>query len=240
MRLKELPYEMTAKKAFAIFSQFGIDVTGMPPDKLKTARNTLLKANHPDHGGTSQATRSINDAYKFLKNHGTSAPPKKIGLSNQSYDAYHRDLYASGKMPDWAIAGYSGGSLRNTVIYKNDFTDVNFFKKAMWELSGKSKIAYTIWGFDGHSFQDFITVFGSPNIFNTMADAMVIWQTSSSPCPVRAVLVSPFQGQGLYLIYADGIYYGDRPLEMKHESINVNPGNDQEFTRKLRETLDRL
>ena len=154
MHLEELPYEMTAKKAFAIFSQFGINVAGMQPDKLKIARNTLLKANHPDHGGTSEATRYINDAYKFLKNHGTSVRPQKIGLSNQSYEAYRRDSYASGKMPDWAIAGYSGGSLHNTVIYKNDFTDVNFFKKAMWELSGKSKIAYTIWGFDGNSFQN--------------------------------------------------------------------------------------
>jgi len=242
MRFNELHYEMTATKAFAIFSRFGVNVTGMPPEQLKIARNRLLKANHPDHGGTSEDTRSITDAYNFLKSHGTSAPPEKtIGLSNQSYQVYRGDSCASGRMPGWAVAGYSGGSLPNTVIYVNNFTDTNFFKKAMWELSGKSTIAYTIWGFDGHSFRNSITVFGSPSIFNTMADAMVIWQTKSeNPCPTRAVLVSPFQGQGLYLIYADGSYYGDEPLAMKHQSINVNPGNDQEFIRKLPEILEQL
>ena len=74
-----------------------------------------------------------------------------------------------------------------------------------------------------------------------MADAMVTWQSNSeNPRPVRAVLVSPFQGQGLYLIYADGIYYGDQPIQMKHESFNANPNNDPEFTRIFAEILDRL
>jgi hypothetical protein len=54
------------------------------------------------------------------------------------------------------------------------------------------------------------------------------------------VLVSPFQGQALYLIYADGIYYGDQPIQMEHESFNANPDNDQQFSRRLPEILDRL
>src|SRR5262245_23443468 len=200
MAFTELPSEMTAKKALAIFSQFGIDVTGMKPDQLKIARNTLLKENHPDHGGTSEHTRAINDAYNFLKNHGTFvALNKTVVLSNQSYQVYRGDSYASGTMPRWAMAGYCGSSLPNTVIYKNDFTDANFFKKAMWELSGKSTIAYTIWGFDGETFRDSITVFGAPSIFNIMADAMVIRQTRrTNPLPTGAVLVSPLQGQGIY------------------------------------------
>ena len=242
MGFKQLPSEMTAKKAFAVFSRFGVDVTVMKPDQLKMARNRLLKENHPDHGGTSEHTRAINDAYNFLKNRGTFvALNKTVGLSNQSYQVYRGDSYASGTMPRWAMAGYSGSSLPNTAIYKNDFTDVNFVKKAMWELSGKSTIAYIIWGFDGNFFSNSITVFGAPSIFNIMADAMVIRQTrSKNPFPTRAVLVSPFQGQGLYLIYADGTYYGDKPFEMRHESVNVNPGNDQKFTRKLREILEQL
>jgi len=54
------------------------------------------------------------------------------------------------------------------------------------------------------------------------------------------VLVSPFQGEGLYLIYADGIYYGDQPVQMEHQSFNANPNNDQQFTKMLPEMLDRL
>ena len=93
----------------------------------------------------------------------------------------------------------------------------------------------------GHSFSSSIMVFGSPKIFDTMADAMLTWQSNSeNPHPIRAVLVSPFQGEGLYLIYADGIYYGDQPIQMEHQSFNANPNNDQQFTRMLPEILDRL
>ena len=230
---------MTVTQALATFSRFGIDVTGMTPDQLKRARNKLIMTHHPDHGGTSEAVTAINDAYIFLKSNGTFAPQEKsIG---RSYQSYSRDSRASAQMPAWALAGYSDGSLPNTVIYKNDFSDANFFKKAMWELSGKSNTAYTIWGFDGHSFSNSIVVFGSPRIFDTMADAMVTWQSNAEhPRPTRAVLVSPFQGQGLYLIYADGIYYGDKPIQMEHNSFNANPNNDRKFIKTFPEILDRL
>jgi curved DNA-binding protein CbpA len=233
---------MTVTEALAIFSRFGIDVAGMTPDQLRKARNKLIMAHHPDHGGVAEALTAINDAYYFLKSSGTVAPQgKSIGLSSQSYQSYSRDSRDSARMPAWALAGYSGGSLPNTTIYKNNFSDANFFKKAMWELSGKSTTAYTIWGFDNYSFSSSIMVFASPKIFNTVADAMVTWQSNSeNPRHTRAVLVSPFQGQGLYLIYADGIYYGDQPIQMEHKSFNANPNNDQQFTRTLPELLDQL
>lgn len=233
---------MTVTQALAIFSRFGIDVTGMTPDQLRKARNKLVMAHHPDHGGSAEALTAIIDAYHFLKSNGTFAPEEKtIGRSNQPYESYSRDSHASGRVPAWALAGYSGGSLPNTAIYKNDFSDVNFFKKAMWELSGKSTTAYTIWGFDGHSFSESIMVFASPKIFDTMADAMVTWQSNSENSrPTRAVLVSPIQGQRLSLIYADGIYYGDQPIQMEHESFNANPNNDRQFTKILPEILDQL
>jgi hypothetical protein len=233
---------MTPSQALAIFLRFGVDVTGMTPDQLRTVRNKLIMANHPDHGGTGEAVAAINDAYNFLKQSGTSAPQaKSTAQSHRSYQSYSRDSQATGRMPAWALAGYSGGSPPDTAIYKNDFSDTNFFKKAMWELSGKSTTAYAIWGFDGHSFSESITAFGSPKIFDTMADAMVTWQSrSEDSVPTRAVLVSPFQGPGLYLIYADGVYYGDRPIQMEHDSFNGNPSNDREFTQKLPELLDRL
>lgn len=231
---------MTVTQALAIFSRFGIDVTGMTPAQLRTARNTLIIAHHPDHGGTAEASIVINEAYNFLKSNGTFAP-QPLDRSNQSYQSYSHDSRASGKMPVWALAGYSDGSLPNTVIYQNDFSDANFFKKAMWELSGKSTTAYTIWGFDGHSFSNSITVFGSPRIFDTMADAMMTWQSKSeNPLPTQAVLVSPFQQQEYFLIYADGIYYGDQPIQMKLQSFNTNPNNDREFTKMFPEILDKL
>src|SRR6516165_4513199 len=233
---------MTVTQALAIFYRFGIDLAGMTPDQLRNARNKLVMAHHPNHGGATEALAAINEAYDFLKRQGTVPPENKpIDRLHQSYQNYSRDSHASGRMPAWALAGYSGGSLPNTAIYKNDFSDANFFKKAMWELSGKSTTAYTIWVFDGHFFSSSIMVFGSPKIFDTMADPMVTWQSNSeTPHPIRAVLVSPFQGQGLYLIYADGIYYGDQPIQMEHESFNANPNNDRQLSRILTEMLDRL
>jgi hypothetical protein len=233
---------MTVTEALAIFSRFGIDVSGMTPAQLRTARNKLIIAHHPDHGGTQEASIVINDAYNFLKSQGTVAPQQKsIDPSSQSYQSYSRDSRTSGRMPVWALAGYSGGLPPNTVIYRNNFSDANFFKKAMWELSGKSSTAYTIWGFNGHSFSNSITVFGSPRIFDTMADAMMTWLSSSeNSLPTRAVLVTAVDQQEYFLIYADDIYYGDQPIQMKLQSVNANPNNDQQFTRMLPETLDRL
>jgi len=239
--MMELLYQMTVMQALAIFSRFGIDVAGMAPDQLRKARNKLVMAHHPDHGGAAEALTAINDAYDFLKSHGTTPTKEPIGRLQQSHQNYSRDSHALGRMPAWALAGYSGGALPDTTIYKNDFSDPNFFKKAMWELSGKSTTAYTIWCFDGHFFSSSIMVFGSPRIFDTMADAMMRWQSNSdNPHKIRAVLVSPFHGQGLYLIYADGIYYGDRPIQMEHHSFNANPNNDSELIRILPEILDRL
>src|SRR5215472_12838462 len=106
---------MTVTQALAIFSRFGIDVAGMAPDQLRKARNKLVMAHHPDHGGAAEALAAINDAYNFLKSHGTVLPPKApIGPSHQSHQNYTRDSHASGRMPAWALAGYSGGLSLNT------------------------------------------------------------------------------------------------------------------------------
>jgi len=42
------------------------------------------------------------------------------------------------------------------------------------------------------------------------------------------------------LIWAGGTYYGDNPIKMEHHSFNDNPGNEQQFQRKLPAFLDQL
>jgi len=42
------------------------------------------------------------------------------------------------------------------------------------------------------------------------------------------------------LIWADGTYYGDNPIKMKHDSFNDNLGNDQQFERELPAFLDQI
>ena len=186
---------MTVTQALATFSRFGIDVAGMTSDQLRKARNKLVMADHPDHGGTAEALTAINDAYDFLKRNGTVASREKsIDLSNQSHQSYSRDSHASGRMPAWALAGYSGGSLLNTAIYRNDFSDANFFKKAMWELSGKSTTAYTVWGFDGPFLQQFDNGFRLTKNFRYHGRCdgnLAIQQRKSPPDPRRPGLPAP-------------------------------------------------
>lgn len=145
------------------------------------------------------------------------------------------------RTPVWARAGWSGGVPPNASIHRNNYTDVNFIKKSIWELSGHSTHQYTIWGFDGHFFRNKVTVFGSPAVFTHMAVAMVDWQTKgANPYECRAVLVSSKEDpHTLWLVYADGRYLSD-PIGLQHNSRNANPGNDESFTRRLPGFLDRL
>jgi hypothetical protein len=120
---------------------------------------------------------------------------------------------------------FSGGASPSAIIYRQNYTDYNLIKKAMWELSSRSKEEWTISGFDGNFFRNSITVYGSPKIFNNMADAMIQWQTKGGNAyPIRAVFVSQRNSRDLLLIWVDGTYYGDNPIKMEHDSFNDNPG----------------
>ncbi len=238
MKLSEvLTGSLTYDQASAIFAQHGVNVAGMSPEALKLARNKLIMKHHTDLGGSNDVAQSINAAYDLLKKpesqwrgyDATEAPRPSPRQSRQS------------TTPIWAMAGHSGGHPPNATIYRNNYTDVNFIKKSMWELSGQSKTEYTINGFDGHFFRDMVTVYGSPKIFNHMANAMIDWQTKGgNPYECRAVFVNSRKSKTLYLVYADGKFYGDDPIPVPHESFNMNPSNDQNFVRHLPEWLDQL
>jgi hypothetical protein len=147
----------------------------------------------------------------------------------------------SPETPEWAWAGYSGGMPDQAHIYRNNYTDVNFIKKTMWEMSGKSKTEFTIWGYDGAYFRGVTTVFGSPKIFDEMAKAMIMWQTKGgNPYSCRAVFVNKKNSKDMYLVYADGTFYGNNPIKLTHKAFNANPGNDRRFLEQLPGFLDNL
>jgi curved DNA-binding protein CbpA len=267
MRLLELLYEMTSQEAADIFRRFGGDPAATD---LQQVRRALIMKHHPDRGGSLEAAQAINAAYDILS--GKSAPSRPSEPSPSYASGGYSSGYGAGRgytgdpfgfrkqqrrnpnaereyqkqrspqTPEWAWAGYSGGLPPNASIYRNDYTDVNFIKKRMWELSGKSKKQYGILGFDGHFFRAGTTVFGSPKIFNEMAKAMIDWQTKGgNPYQCRAVFVTPSKKKELYLIYADGVFYGDKPIgPLTHHSFNLNPGNDRRFMESLPEFLDQL
>jgi hypothetical protein len=227
--------EISVQGAISLFRRLGFDVAKMAPEALKATRRQLLSQHHPDRGGDLNTAQLINAAYDLLKN---GVP--NLALYGEDLDLYETHKAENPGYPEWAWAGYAGG-VPDPKIYHNDFSDVNFIKKSMWELSSHSETEYTIWGFDGHLFRGYVAVFGSPKIFHYMATAMITWlATGGNPCECRAVFVTPRNTRDIYLIYTDGKYYSDQPIKMHHQSFNFNPGNDQNFINRLPEVLNQL
>jgi hypothetical protein len=226
---------IAAQDAISLFRRLGFDVAGMSPEAIKAIRRQLLNQYHPDRGGDLNTAQLINAAYDLLKN----GMPKSA-LYGEDLDLYETYKAENPGYPEWAWAGYAGG-IPEPKIYRNDFSDVNFIKKSMWELSGHSKTEYTIWGFDGHLFRGYVAVFGSPKIFHYMATAMITWLANGGdPCECRAVFVTKGKARDLYLIYADRKYYVGQIIKMQHRSFNFNPGNDQDFVKQLPEVLNQM
>lgn len=233
MHMRGLMEAISRLEALKIFSDAGIDASKLDADGLKSAYRKLAMQYHPDRGGDLSKAQMINAAYDVLKNGSGS----RLGDDD---DGSSRSGHT--ETPEWAWAGYSGGMPPSSSIYRNNYTDMNFFKKRMWELSDHSRQQWTIQQYDGAYFRHILTVFGSPAIFRDMADAMLVWGASGNPYNTRAIFVSRAKGgdKTLYCIYADGVFYDKDPVPFEHDSFNMNPGNDQQFVRKLPEMLDRL
>lgn len=247
MRMTEILPEVSIIDAILLFRRLGVDVTGMAPDTLREARRQLIRQHHPDQGGSLDVAKSINAAYDLLK----EGVPKYRGSASGlgSFRRTHRrrrEQLAALKLcypehPEWAWAGCSGDVPGRADIHAQGFTDINFIKRSMWQLSGLSDAEYAIWGFDGHLFRGYVAVFGSPKIFNYMADAMVTWLTRGSDrYDCRAVFVHEEETRDLFLIYADGKHYGDSPIKVKEGSSRGSPGDDPDLIRDLPDFLDRL
>ncbi len=239
MNIDETLDETTMQGAADIFRAYGVEVTDTNPAELKKCRNRLMMQHHPDHTGNTKDAQRINAAYDILSGKQSPHPAPPTG-----------DLHREGPVGDtqnaerrtseWAFAGYAGGLRPDATISRSNYTDVNFIKKSMWELSFESRHEYTIWGYDGASFRNTVSVYGIPRIFSYMATAMIELQTKGShPCACRAVIVTEEGNRLFWLIYADGKYF-DTPINLEHSPLNDNPSNDQIFEQGLSDLLDRL
>lgn len=233
--------------AVLLYRRVGVDVTGMGPEQLNAARRLLLHKHHPDRGGDLGTAQSINAAYDVLK-HGvpkyraTAAALKAFCRAHPK----RREQIAALRLcypehPEWTWAGCFEAAPVRSNIQHHDFTDINFIKKSMWELSGHSDIEYTIWGFDGRHFRGHVTVFGAPKTFNYMADAMLMWHAKGSHhrCECRAVFAHAQEAKDFYLVYADRKYYGDDPVKMRC-FFERDPQEDLDFVDSVPAILDQL
>lgn len=231
---------LTPSQARAIFVQHGAPEEAFSDEAtLKAAWKKLMIANHPDSGGDAEKAKEINAAFDVLKTNPSAGGSSRARQDWPDYSGRDRQE-DSDPYPVWAQAG-SSGTRESGRISRNDFRDMNYFKKKMWELSGQSREEWTISAFDGSFFRSSLTVYGSAKIFKDMAEAMVMWNSKGgNSYPTRAVFASRRGSKKMYLIYCDGKFMSYDPPAVGHESFNDNASNDQQFVRKLPELLDQI
>jgi hypothetical protein len=224
---------MPVHDAVSIFRKYGVDIIEMPFEKIHQLRNSLLRKHHPDAGGTIEIAQEINAAFDSLKS-------KALGLWTPASEP-GRQSHPPPRPDQWAWAGHSGPGAPNSVISRSGFTDPNFIKKSMWELSGKSDEEWTIYGYDGSLLTNSICVYGTARIFYYMAVAMIDLQTKGQVhLACRAVFARPGLSHYLYLIYVDGKHLDQDPVKFVLDAVEANRLNHSEFIRKLPDLLDHL
>jgi|WetSurSiteA1Bulk_404760.scaffolds.fasta_scaffold00002_61 hypothetical protein len=225
--------ELSDDEAHNIFNKHGVNSRGKSPEELSKSYRSLVFKIHPDRGGSLKDTKDVNAAWDRLKKGSSSG-----GSERKSYPSEHHRPRGSVSTPEWAWAGYSGGLPPSSHIYNNDYRDLNFIKKRMWELSGKSKEEHTVHQFDGNYFRNTFTAYGNSNIHHHMAKAMLKWGAHGNPYNTKAIFVSKKSDpKKLHLVWANGKHV-EPGVHIEHNSFNNNPSNDQEFTKNLSSWID--
>jgi hypothetical protein len=232
--------------AFDLLRSIAPDVFNHPASRDQPGRPQAAPDAEGDANGEAKPERVVRTDHDMYRKYG---PGEQSSGDWQWEDQPAKPTYTSGRDPGryaaspnkWAWAGHFGRKEPDFTIAKNDFTDVNFIKRSLWELSGHSNDEWTISGYDGKTFQNNIIAYGSPKIFHYMAISMIDYQTKgSNPAPCRAVLARLGTSSNLFLIYADGKYYDQNPVRIRHEPIGSNPQNYTALLRQLPEILDKL
>lgn len=220
---------MSRETAEDILRRHGLDAAGLEAGELKRRWQELARRHHPDLGGDMHAMQEINAAYSFLK-------PQAFGAGS----AAARDT-ASPRVdgaPVWAWAGQRAGTVPDEMILRQDYSDRNFLKKRLWELSGHSKEEWTLWAFDGREVLAPVVAYANDSIFPEMAKAMLRHGRRGFRTP-RAILVqAPNERYEALLLHADGEAF-DPPVAFALSS-GTGLSCDRAFVFELPGRLDAL
>jgi hypothetical protein len=222
----EPPEPMSRETAEAILQRHGLDAAGLEANELKRRWQELARRHHPDLGGDMQVMQEINAACAFLKPRGGAAPT--------------RDTVSPriGGLPVWAWAGHGAGTVPDELILRHNYTDRNFLKKRLWELSGRSKEEWTLWAFDGREMLPPVVAYGSDAVFPEMAEAMLRHGRRGFRTPRAILAQAPHERYEALLLHADGRLL-DPPVAMALASAG-GLAHDRAFLIELAGRLDTL
>jgi len=145
--------------------------------------------------------------------------------------------YGPGPVPPWQT---DKRSFINT-IYQNDFTDLNFAMKSIYEHASAPRVEVSLHGFDGSYGRSSLTAFSSLDDLGYAAKVLEAW---GEPYFKRdgvfdAVIgVVGRAGSDVRVLRIRGEDVSDLGLTLDHDSFNQNPFNDTSFARRLRALVE--
>lgn len=199
--------DMSLAQAANFLRQNGVD-----PEKLDDRRFRTALLGKPQ--GTVQG---LITAYKMVKSNQPAAGKAKSVDWNSAAGAENQPPWAEG-LRDWAIR-------------KQDYTDANFIRQKMWELSGKpTKNPLSLWTWDGERFSNHIVLLARTGLHKEFARAMAKYTRGQA----KAVFMKG-QTNNILLIYLDGRILNS-PVQF--ECRSSNPNNDWKFIGELPRALN--
>jgi hypothetical protein len=217
---------MDLREAQQVFERLGGPLRSPDAAELRRCWIQLARRLHASGSGETQMAE-VNAAYDALKR-SVVPPPHAITRG----DPLVHGVCA------WAWAGHRGQGAPppSDRIAVADESDVNYVKRHLWQASGRSEEAWTLWGFDRAGFLPPLTVFGSRAIFDEMARCALHCLRQGFRRP-RAVFVQKHDEAwpDLLLVYSDG---QNRPAIALRHTGGYHPGRDQALVLRLPQFLD--
>lgn len=201
-----LTEDMDIQQAGNLLRKVGVDTRNLSDDSVRNAMQDK----------PAQVAQQIALAYKLFRSPQDRRRPGEPDTKPwvpQNRTAEGQPVWAPG-VKDWSIK-------------REDYSDPNFVRKHLWELSGEpERGAITLWAFNGAKFDYNLTVLAKSEFHKEMAKAIIKLAPGA-----KAVFMAGTVGK-MALIYVDGRIL-NHPILFTHKSTNLNPANDWEFVGSL-------
>jgi len=145
--------------------------------------------------------------------------------------------YAHEPVPPWQT---DKRSFINT-IYQNDFTDLNFAMKSIYEHASAPRLKVSLHGFDGSYGRSSLTAFSSLDDLGYAAKVLEAWgEPYFKRDGVFDAVIGVVGGAGsdVRVLRIRGEDVSDLGLTLDHDSFNANPFNDTSFAPRLRKLVE--